>query len=129
MKSLKQQIADKCLYFNGLMNKSCEKGIQYDSVKEPDERQFKIPCIKTGGFCDVCKFPSEKIVNEIVIGIMEEGKKTMMGYSLIQKYIKKTGQVSGKIECPSCKGELHYNQSSINGHIWAKCKCGLGWME
>lgn len=133
MKALKQQIADKCMYFNGLMNKGCEKGIKYDDVKEPDKKPFKIPCLKntemSGGFCDSCDFPSDEIVNEIVMGIMGNGKKSMIGYSSIKKHIDKTGQQAGKIECPSCKGDLHYTKASTNGHIWAKCKCGLGWME
>jgi len=36
----------------------------------------------------------------------------------------------GTIECPKCKGVLHYTISGYNGHVWGKCEkedC-LRWM-
>ncbi len=36
----------------------------------------------------------------------------------------------GIVECPKCKGKLHYNVASLNGHVWGKCetKDCLAWM-
>ena len=42
----------------------------------------------------------------------------------------KNKDARGEIECPACKGKLHYSIASYNGHIWGKCeteKC-LEWM-
>lgn len=43
---------------------------------------------------------------------------------------KQNESTEGTIECPVCKGTLHYSISSYNGHIWGACeteKC-LQWM-
>lgn len=36
----------------------------------------------------------------------------------------------GEIECPKCKGKLHYTISGYNGHVWGKCETEncLAWM-
>lgn len=33
-----------------------------------------------------------------------------------------TGKYKGHIECPSCKGKLHFTRAKSNGHVWAKCE-------
>ncbi len=37
----------------------------------------------------------------------------------------------GTIECPICKGKLHYTVASLNGHVHGKCETEncLSWME
>lgn len=37
----------------------------------------------------------------------------------------------GIIECPKCKGKLHYSISSYNNHVWGKCETEncLAWMQ
>jgi len=39
--------------------------------------------------------------------------------------------IVGKVECPKCKGVLHYRISSYNGHIWGQCETSgcLAWMQ
>lgn len=133
MKSINKQIADKCIHFTGLMNKQCNAGIMYEIVKLPNQRPYKIPCLKnnlmSGGVCNSMQFPDKEEVNKQVQGIKEMGLKMMSAYKLVKEHIEKTGKKYGKIECPDCGGNLHYTSASCNGHIWAKCKCGLGWME
>jgi len=31
--------------------------------------------------------------------------------------------ISGEVECPWCKGQLKYHQSSYNGHRGMSCNC------
>jgi hypothetical protein len=52
MKSLHEQIANKCIHFNGIMEKTCKAGICYSDVREePGEGPYKFPCLKQGGEC------------------------------------------------------------------------------
>ncbi len=46
-----------------------------------------------------------------------------------QKHGKTNAQ--GVIECPLCKGKLHYTVAACNGHIWGKCETEncLSWMQ
>jgi len=133
MKSLKDQISDKCKYFNGLMNKTCEAGINYKDVEVTNKKPRKIPCIKNslihGGTCDKAVFPTSKEAEKQVMEIMNEGRKSMAAHKLVTDHIAKTGQEKGFVKCPECGGQLNYTRTSMNKHIWAKCKCGLGWME
>ena len=127
--TLAEQIQDKCVAFNGVMNKECDNGIKYDSVRDEG-----LPCIKnrtfTGGVCPQCQFPTDEQVSAIVDDINKEGAIMVHARELIVKYIEETGEEQGRIKCPACEdGTLGYSRVSINGHIWAKCKCGLGWME
>ena len=133
MKTLREQISDKCKYFNGIMNTSCEAGINYKDVELPNVKPKKFPCIKNspfrGGTCDKVEFPSVDEVDKQVLEIIDEGKKSMTAYKLVKNHIDKTGERQGFINCPECGGKLNYTSKSMNNHIWAKCKCGLGWME
>jgi hypothetical protein len=45
--------------------------------------------------------------------------------------IKKHKENQGIIECPKCKGKLHFTRAKINGHVWGKCETDdcLSWMQ
>lgn len=66
MKSIEEQISDKCIHFTGLGNKVCDAGVEYDSVKTKSTSPYKIPCLRncqmSGGFygCDKQHFPTEE---------------------------------------------------------------------
>lgn len=134
MKSLKEQIENKCIHFTGMINKECKKGVKYEDVKVKTERPFKIPCLLDSdlgtGSCAFCEFPSPEQVKKEVDEIKERGRKMMGAYSAVKGHYEKHKKRKNKMECPDCKGDLHYTVAKINGHIWAKCSgCGLGWME
>ena len=43
-----------------------------------------------------------------------------------------TGESSGILECPKCKGRLHWTRAiAYNGHVHARCETEdcLAWME
>lgn len=133
MKSLHSQIANKCKHFTGLGNKECSIGIKYKDVEVPGARPIKIPCVinssLSGGNCSKSCFKTKEEVEKELQKIKNDGVMVLTAYATIKTIIKETDNPIGKIECPSCKGDLNYNASSTNGHIWAKCKCGLGWVE
>lgn len=45
--------------------------------------------------------------------------------------LKKGNGGRGQIECPICKGNLHYSVASYNGHLWGKCETEgcVAWMQ
>lgn len=123
MKSLQEQIENRCVHFTGVMNDTCEAGINYADVREG--RPYKFPCLKQGGFCLSCQFPSPEEVMAEVDEIQGVGLKTMRVYVKIQEHYRQTKQASGSVKC-DCGGELRYSVASVNGHIWAACsKCTL----
>lgn len=127
MKTLKEQIADKCIHFNGIMNKECNAGINYDDVKV--DRHFKFPCLKQGGECAHSKFRTDEEVEAKVKEIEEDGIKAMVAIATVKDHYAKTKEQTGKVTC-QCGGELYYAVASINGHVWAKCNsCGISFNE
>jgi len=127
-KTMAEQHADKCIHFNGLINKKCEAGIAY-----PDDWR-KNPCHKSSGLsCKKQRFPTEeetKIFIEETEKHFEGMRKAFQLVSKIKKEHKGEGW-SGIEVCPVCGGKLHLAHAAFNGHVWGKCeteKC-LAWME
>lgn len=133
MKTLNEQIAGKCIHFNGLGNKLCDAGIKYKDVEVKGARPIRIPCLKdsclTGGECSKIQFPTDEEIAKQTEEIKAIGQKSADAYNAVKTHIDATGEMHGKIVCPSCGGNLHYTQAEVNGHIWGKCKCGISWME
>ncbi|MES2428270.1 MAG: hypothetical protein V4560_14920 [Bacteroidota bacterium] len=127
MKSIEEQISNKCVHFNGVMNTCCEIGIKYSDVRIGKPYQF--PCLKTGGECLSSKFPTEEQVKEIIAEITDKSNKTLVACLNIKGYYNKTKYNPGQIPC-DCGGELKYIVAESNGHIRAKCDaCGIYFME
>jgi hypothetical protein len=125
--TLHEQIARKCIHFNGIMEKECKAGINYDDVKV--DKPFKFPCLKQGGECPCAKFLTDEEVEEKVKSIEEGGVKAMIAVAKIKDHYKNTKEPNGKIKC-DCGGDLHYAVAQINGHVWAKCNsCKLSFNE
>jgi hypothetical protein len=125
--SLKQQIARKCIHFNGIMNKCCKAGIKYEDVRTG--KPFQFPCLQTGGECASAAFRSEAEVEKELKEMEQMGVDTVTALILIKDHVKKTSAQSGKIKC-QCGGELVYSIAAVNGHVHAACKsCGIRFME
>jgi hypothetical protein len=41
-----QQLQDKCIHFNGMINKVCRAGVSYDSVQDRSQIPNAYPCLK-----------------------------------------------------------------------------------
>lgn len=133
MSTIKEQIENKCKHFTGMLNKECAVGVRYEDVKNKNSRPFKLPCLKDGDFgggtCVKACWKTTEEVEAEVKEIEEIGNRQIKAYSAVKTHIEKTDEKRGKIKCTSCGGDLNYIQAECNGHIWAKCKCGLAWME
>lgn len=130
MKSLHEQIANKCIHFNGIMEKTCKAGICYADVRdEPDEGPYKFPCLKQGGECKMAEFMTEEQVNNRVEEIESSGVNAMIAMASIKAHYDKTKEESGRIPC-KCGGQLSYARSSFNGHFIGGCNsCGISFRE
>ena len=130
MLSLEEQIARKCIHFNGIMNDECKAGVKYKDVRVDDsDGPYKFPCLKQGGECSCAQFRTDEEVKATVAQINNAGTKTLIAMIAIKAHIQKTKQQSGKVPC-QCGGELRYTAASINGHVWAKCNsCDIAFNE
>lgn len=130
MLSLEEQIARKCIHFNGVMEKVCKAGVNYADVREePEDGPYKFPCLKQGGECAHAQFRTDEEVRIKVAAIENAGDKAMIAIASIKSHIKKTNQQTGKVPC-QCGGTLSYAVAQINSHIWAKCNtCNISFNE
>lgn len=131
---------NKCIHYNGTVNKKCIAGVDYKSVAQPGESILfsRLPCfMETGlaGLCTECQYPTEQQI--------EESKEWLSGYIVkmakareaIKIHLEETGalrrNVSGVITCPHCGGKLSFSYAgAYNKHIHASCEnhC-VNWME
>lgn len=127
MKSLKQQIACKCIHFNGLMNDTCKAGIKYIDVKPFGP--LKLPCLQQGGHCDKSEFLLPDEVDDRVKEIKVESAKFIVTWMAIKEKFSQDKKLSGSVEC-TCGGKITYVIAEFNSHVWAKCNsCDLKLME
>jgi hypothetical protein len=125
--SLHDQLARKCIHFNGVMNDTCKAGVKYADVRI--DKPYKFPCLKQGGECPQAEFRTEDQVTELIAKMEEDSTKALAAYIMVKAHYAKTKEQSGKVPC-QCGGELHYTVASVNGHIWARCKsCGISFNE
>jgi len=129
MKTIQEQIQNKCKHFSGVMSKLCNAGVNYDEVRESHARPYKFPCFASGnlsgGHCPKACFPSEEEAKAQAAEIEDRGKYTMEAFAEIHK----SKLSSGVITCPKCQGEMRFARSSSNGHVRAGCSCGLSFMQ
>lgn len=58
-----------CAHFNGMINKTCKVGVQYESVRDDSARPFRYPCLDTGDghgaiACPKAEYPTREQVIE-----------------------------------------------------------------
>lgn len=127
MKTLEEQVARKCIHFNGVMNDTCKHGIKYSDVRVG--KPYKFPCLQQGGECSCAEFLTKEQISERVAEINNDGDKAATAYLAIKEHVNKTNIKAGSIKC-QCGGDLNYVVANINGHVWAKCKsCGISFNE
>jgi hypothetical protein len=131
MKTLQQQLANKCKHFNGIMSKTCRCGINYQEISDPVARPIKLPCFKDTGMtnCDKAEFRTSEDVAAEVKEMDEFCSKGLKAMLAVKLHISETRKLSGVIVCPSCKGDLKYSSALSNGHTRGFCECGISWME
>jgi hypothetical protein len=131
--TLHDQIAKRCIHFNGVLNDNCEAGICYKTIKD-------LPCFRKSvdmnakpESCVNCEWPTEEYISEILEEADRESARMMMASDLIEKIKRdhKGKNWTGIEVCPVCGGDLHLSHAACNGHIWGKCTTPdcLSWIE
>lgn len=129
MQTMKEQLQKKCIHFNGIGNKECKAGVNYDTFRTEKPKPFKFPCLQQGGECPKAQFltPEEAEAQERELNEMATAGLSMMLKA--KQYAKETKQPTGNVPC-DCGGQLKYVVSSYNGHIWGRCSsCGIAFNE
>jgi hypothetical protein len=45
MKSLREQIASRCVHFNGIQHEKCAAGVELISIRDTTHKPYRWPCI------------------------------------------------------------------------------------
>lgn len=147
-----------CVHFNGIQNKACSRGVNYD-VNWPDGKK---PCIQwipksaRGGTylrageepverkpwpgaaeakpCPFRQEPTDAEVQEYRVTSDAHMKKAMAAIRVASAWRVKPKPAADRAEvvaCPVCNGRLHLSQSAYNGHVHGKCETPdcVSWME
>lgn len=135
MKSLAEQIRDRCIHFTGIQNDVCDAGVPYMDVRTDGKG---IPCLRGNGIsgkrpdgaclsCSKREWPTEEAIAEQVAARDMAMERTLLAMRAIRQdctnhgYGKGSGG-RGQLSCPACDGgTLHYSVSGYNGHIHAQC--------
>lgn len=127
MKSMEEQIINKCIHFNGVMNKCCKAGVNYADVRI--DKPYKFPCLNQGGECELRIFPTPEELQEEIVETQAHVIKSLAAYAKIKEHFNKTKAYAGTVSC-ECGGSLRYTCATVNGHIWARCDtCGISFNE
>lgn len=130
-KTLREQIAEKCIHFNGIQNGKCKVGIEYTTVRRENMfpqnggRGTQYPCFFDVDNCSKMERPTEEYIQLRLDKIQQSTAKTMGAIKAISDHAGKYKKGEGKsaiIECPACKGRLHYSRAGYSGHIHAQCE-------
>lgn len=103
-----------------MQNDTCKLGIRYDSL--PGRALDDYPCFysnrRNAAACPKCDYPTKEEVEADERMWADHIAKTMLAAGLIDAAPAKRGI----LECPVCKGRLHYSVAACNGHRRAKCE-------
>ena len=131
-----------CRHFNGIQNKTCEAGVNYDVLTE--DGKYVLPCKKN--FIAINRDPA--LCESFQTRTPEEAtayadrRLALMNRTLdaceaahadaATKGLRKGHGGVSSMPCPTkCGGILSYSVAGINGHMHARCetKDCVSWME
>lgn len=127
-----------CKHFRGIYEDTCEAGIVTRTlVGGPDLGWgIRTPCHRhhtTDVTCDLFEESTDEELAEYEAEFQRSIERMQLTLPVIQKIKKENeGQnASGVVECPICRGALHWSHAACNGHVWGRCETEgcLSWME
>jgi len=139
MRTLRQQIEEKCIHFNGVQNDKCKAGVTYKELagcefpcfRGEASRKFQRGKLQCG--CSKREWPTEEYVQNEIDMWDREHRKIDEGLKAVAHIRKehKGKNWSGTVECPICKGTLRVSHAASNGHVHAQCQTPdcIAWME
>jgi len=138
-KSLREQIAGKCIHFTGLMNDTCKAGVDYEQFRKQStpEKPVGFPCLRDCDNAPACskrEWPSEDHIQARLDEIEESNERHRKAAAVVAEFRARHKGESAQeaVPCPACgTGQLHLSITAYNGHVWGHCdtKGCLAWME
>lgn len=123
----------KCRHFTGVLNKTCEIGIDYESIKDKSGGPFKWICCDADSCVPCASFEpyTDEEIAERERWLADRLKNMVAAMKEIKRINGKRRGIRGAIDCPKCGGKLHYSISSYNGHTHGKCETQgcVSWMQ
>lgn len=142
--TLAEQIAGRCVHFNGTMNRRCRAGMVYDEVDRNRRVPYRaaLPCHTPDVFahhysgpqchCPHVRFPTAEEVRMKEQEHERHMAKMVLALGIVAPLRKEhAGKYwVGEVVCPVCGGVLHVRHHG-NGHVHARCetKGCVAWME
>jgi hypothetical protein len=132
MRSLREQVADTCVHFNGAyLNAVCKAGVEYVKPFMP------LPCHKStpdpSFTCDHRLLPTEVEVQAQVDAWNRTEQRMTLVNQLVTEVRRAHGSEdwAGEVACPVCHGTLHLTHAKFNGHVWCSCDTQdcVSWVE
>lgn len=147
-----------CIYFNGIQNKTCLRGVDYNSTwpdgpkpciqwipisarggthLRPGEEPIERRPMKGAAEATPCQFREEPTDEDVQRSRAEweaDVNKTIAAIKIAVQWSvkpKPDADRRGEVKCPICEGKLHLFQSAYNGHVHGKCETDgcVSWME
>jgi len=132
-----------CRHFNGIgidHGKRCRAGVVYRTHVGGEDFGWvrRLPCMPKPADedrsrvvpCDSHEFPSLEEVEAEERAADEIMHLTTAAIKICRDDAGGKRGVAGDVECPKCKGRLHYTVAAVNGHLWGRCATPdcLAWM-
>ncbi len=122
-------------------HETCEAGVSYEATKGLPHDQR--PCFFKGDppatkstLCELAMYPTPEELAERDAELARRFERMIKARDAIVahcggKWKKGMPGKSGVIECPCCKGKLHYSRAGYSGHVHARCETAdcVAWME
>lgn len=109
-----EQLMGKCVSFNGLMHKTCDAGIVYESVKDLTGPGYRVPCLLDRGCTTTCAS---------AVYLTEEQAKHRADEILDSARARMQRMADGI--CPHCDAKIE-RKSQVGSCVYADpCGCRL----
>lgn len=121
-RSLREQIADACVHFNGTINDRCKAGVCYDDVAAPDVAPLRLPCFRSDSFA-IRRAPIDPppCAARRWLTDAEVDAEVAACDAAINDHLAK---IAAGV-CPTCGGALEPRQQ-VGRCIYGACGCRIG---
>jgi hypothetical protein len=125
----------RCRHFRApYHNPTCLAGVNYRELSGEPELGWmaRLPCVTTRLSKNqiTCNYFDLETAEEHETKL-DEMRARARSIMAAMKACREAKSSSGTVECPECKGKLHFSIASSNGHLWGRCEkdgC-LSWMQ
>jgi hypothetical protein len=120
---------------------TCDAGVNYKELAGTSEPGWvrKLPCTRPIGnatadeqvACNKREMPTKEQIEAYDAWCDDHFKVVVTAMKRCHDHAGGKRGIRGEVECPACKGRLHYSVASVNGHLWGKCETPecLSWMQ